>query len=110
MRAHVWHAGERCLWWHIVSVTLPPTYTLLVLRQMAPSSMGDVVVLLQEKLQQAAAQLDTLQQEVQQLSVARVRDHLPEGEYSLHNVQHPSMRNGSALLLDRHRKAHRLWP
>jgi dsDNA-binding SOS-regulon protein len=32
-----------------------------------------VAALLQEKLQQSAVQLDTLQQEVQQLSVAQVR-------------------------------------
>ena len=51
-------------------------------RQVAPSLIGDVVAVLQEKLQHAAAQLDTLQQEVQQLSVARVRDGSPEVEYS----------------------------
>ena len=67
---------------------------LLVLRQMAASLSGDLVATLQEKLQHAAAQLDTLQQEVQQLSVARVRTCLPEAEPPLHDVQHPSMRNG----------------
>lgn len=67
---------------------------LLVLRQMAPSLSGDLVATLQEKLQHAAAQLDTLQQEVQQLSVARVRTDLPEAESPLRDVQHPSIRNG----------------
>ena len=85
-------------------------FMVTVPRQVAPSLIGDVVAVLQEKLQHAAAQLDTLQQEVQQLSVARVRDDSPEVEYFFRDVQHPSMRKASALSLDRHCKVHRMWP
>ena len=62
---HIWHVGH--------NVHPAAAIMLLVLRQMAALLIGNVAAALQEKLQHAAAQLDTLQQEVQQLSVARVR-------------------------------------